>query len=46
MKAMEIEARGFVAGTLYQFRSQIRIKENNRAKCIKCLIETTENSFM
>ena len=46
MKAMEIRARGFVAGTLYQFLSQISIKECNRAKCIKCLIEIVENNSM
>ena len=44
MKAAEIGARGFVTGTLYQFLNQIRIKGRNRAKCIKRLIETTENS--
>ena len=44
MKAVEIEARGSVAGTLYQFPSQIRIKGRNRAKCIKRLIEIMENS--
>ena len=32
MKAVEIGARSFVAGTLYQFLSQIRIKGCNRAK--------------
>ena len=29
VKAVEIGAKGFVAGTLYQFLSQIRIKECN-----------------
>ena len=33
MKAVEIGARGFVAGTLYQFLSQIEIRERNRPKC-------------
>ena len=46
MKAVEIGARGFVAGTLYQFLSQIGIKGHKRAKCIKHLIEITENSSM
>ena len=46
VKAVEIEARGFVAGTLYQFLGQIKIKEYNRATCIKCLKEITENSSM
>ena len=44
VKAVEIGARGFVAGTQYQFLNQIRIKGRNRAKCIKHLIEITENS--
>ena len=43
VKAVEIGVRGFVAGILNQFLSQIRIK---RAKCIKRLIEITENSSM
>ena len=38
MKAVEL------GDTLYQFLGQIRIKGHNRAKCIKCLIEITENS--
>ena len=46
MKAVETGARGFVAGTLYQFLSQIRTKGRNRAKCIKCLKEIMENSSM
>ena len=46
LKAVEIGARGFVAGTLYQFLSQIGIKGCNRAKYIKCLIEIMENSSM
>ena len=46
MKAVEIGARGFVVGTMYQFLSQIGIKGRNRAKCIKRLIEITENSSM
>ena len=46
VKAVEIGARGFVASTLYQFLSQIGIKGRNRAKCIKHLIEITENSSM
>ena len=46
MKAVEIGARNFVVGILYQFLSQIGIKGHNRDKCIKCLMEITENSFM
>ena len=46
VKAVEIRARSFIEGTLYQFLSQIRIKGCHRAKCIKCLIEVTENSSM
>ena len=46
LKAVEIGARGFVAGTLYQLLSQIGIKGRNRAKCIKRLIEITENSSL
>ena len=45
-KAVEMRARGFVAGTLYQFLGQIGIKGRNRAKCIRRLIEITENSSM
>ena len=44
VKAVEIGARGFVEGTLYQFLNQIGIKGRNRAKYIKRLIEITENS--
>ena len=44
VKAAEIGARGFVAGALYEF--QIRIKGRNKAKCIKRLLELTENSSM
>ena len=39
---MEIGARGFVAGTLYQFLSQIGIKGHNRAKYRRCFIEIME----
>ena len=46
VKAVEIGARGFVEGTLYQFLSQIGIKGRNRAICIKRLIEIKKNSFM
>ena len=46
MKTVEIGARGFVAGILYQFLSQIGIKGHNRAKCVKHLIEIMENSSM
>ena len=46
VKVVEIGARGFVAGTLYQFLSQIGIKGRNRAECMKHHIEITENSSM
>ena len=46
VKAAEIGAKSFVAGTLYQFLSQIRIKGRNRAKRVKHLIEIMENSSM
>ena len=46
MKSVEIEARGFIADTLYQFLGQIGIKGLNKPKCIRCLIEITENSSM
>ena len=46
VKAVEIGAKGFVPGTLYQFLSQMGMKGQNRAKYIKRLIEITENSFM
>ena len=46
VKAVKVGPRGFVAGTLYQFLNQLVIKERNRAKCIKRLIEITENSSM
>ena len=46
VKAVEIGARAFIAGILYQFLSQIKIKRHNRAKCIKRLIEIMENSSM
>ena len=32
MKSMEMGARGFIAGTLYQLLVQIRIKRHNRVK--------------
>ena len=35
VKAVEIGARGFVADTLCQFSSQIKIKGHNRAKIYK-----------
>ena len=38
LKAVEIGAWGSIAGTLYQFLSQIGIKGRNRAKCLKRLI--------
>ena len=46
VKAVEKRARGFVAGTLYQFLGQIGIKGCNRVKCIRRFIEVTENSSM
>ena len=46
VKVVEVETRGFVAGALYQFLSQIGIKRCNRGKCIKRLIEITGNSSM
>ena len=46
MKAVEIGARGFLAGTLNQFLGQIRIKGCNKTKCIRLLIEIMENSSM
>ena len=46
VKAVEIEARGFVAGTLYEFLGQIGIKGRNRAKSIERHIEITENSYI
>ena len=46
VKAVEIGARGFIVGILYPFLSQIGIKGHNRDKCIKRLIEITENSSM
>ena len=46
LKAVEIGATGFIAGTLYQFLNQIGIKKRNIAKSIKCPTEITENSSM
>ena len=46
VKAVEIGTRGFVAGTQYQFLSQIEIKGHNRAKCMKHFLKITQNSFM
>ena len=38
VKAVEIGARGFVAGTLYQFLEQIGINRRNRIKSMKRFI--------
>ena len=46
VKAVEIGARGFVAGTLYQFLGQIGINQRNRSKSMKRLTEITENCSM
>ena len=46
VKAVEIGARGFVAGTLYQFLGQIGINRCNRSKSMKRLTEITENCSM
>ena len=46
VKAAEIGARGFVAGTLYQFLGQIGINRRNRSKSMKRLTEITENCSM
>ena len=46
VKAVEIGARGFVAGTLDQFLGQIGINRRNRSKSMKCLTEITENCSM
>ena len=46
IKAVEIGARGFIAGTLYQFLGQIGINQRNRSKSMKCLTEITENCSM
>ena len=46
VKAVEIRARGFVAGTLYQFLGQIEINRRNRSKSMKRLTEITENCSM
>ena len=46
VKAVEMGARGFVAGTLYQFLGQIGIKGLMKVKCIRCLIEIMENVSM
>ena len=46
VKAVEIGARGFVAGTLYQFLGQIGISRRNRSKSMKRLTEITENCSM
>ena len=43
VKAVEIGARGFVAGTLYQFLGQIGINRRNRSKSMKDLTEIIEN---
>ena len=43
-KAVEIGARGFVSGTLYQFLGQIGSKGCNIATCIRCFREITINS--
>ena len=43
VKAVEIGARGFVAGTLYQFLGQIGIIRRNRSKSMKRFTEITEN---
>ena len=43
VKAVEIGARGFVAGTLYQFLGQIGINQRNRSKSMKRLTKITEN---
>ena len=42
IKAVEIGARGFVEGTLYQFLGQIGINRRNRSKSMKHLTEITE----
>ena len=46
VKAVEIRARGFVAGTLYQFLEQIGINRCNKSKSMKRLAEITENCSM
>ena len=46
VKAVEIGARSFVAGTLYQFLGQIGINRRNRSKSMKSLTEITENCSM
>ena len=46
VRAVEIGARGFVSGTLYQFLGQIGIKGRNRTKSIKHLSEITENGSL
>ena len=46
VKAVEIGARGFVAGTLYQFLGHIGINRRNRSKSMKRLTEITENCSM
>ena len=46
VKTVEIGARGFISGTLYEFLCQIGIKGHNRTKYIKHLIEIMENSSM
>ena len=46
VKAMEIGASGFVAGTLYQFLGKIGFNRHNRSKSMKRLTEITENSSM
>ena len=46
VNAVEIGARGFVAGPLYQFLDQIGINQCNRSKSMKRLTEITENCSM
>ena len=46
VKLVEVGARDFKASILYQFLHQIGIRGHNRDKCIKHLIEITENSSM
>ena len=46
VKTVEIGARVFVAGTLYQFLGQIGINRRNRSKSMKCLTEITKNHSM
>ena len=46
VRAVEVGARGFVSGTLYQFLGQIGIKGRNRTKSMKRLSEITENGSL